>query len=84
MTTIIVKGRLVSPTRVELLEPVTDALGDVEVVVRQDSDRDEPQALDRNARELVEFLKSLPPGTRPKEDIDRQIEEERSSWDHRR
>jgi hypothetical protein len=84
MTTVIVKGRLVSPTRVELLEPVVDAQSDVEVVVHPASGRPKVEALDRDARELVEFLKQLPPGTRSKEDIDEQIEEERSSWDHRR
>ena len=30
--------------------------------------------------DLVAFLESLPAGTRTKEDIDRQVEEERSSW----
>lgn len=29
---------------------------------------------------LVAFLESLPAGTRSKEDIDRQVKEERSSW----
>lgn len=30
--------------------------------------------------DLVAFLESLPAGTRSKEDIDRQVKEERSSW----
>ena len=30
--------------------------------------------------DLISFLESLPAGTRTKDDIDRQIEEERSSW----
>jgi hypothetical protein len=29
---------------------------------------------------LISFLESLPAGTRTKDDIDHQIEEERSSW----
>ena len=36
---------------------------------------------DRTALDdLVSFLESLPDGTRTKDDIDRQIEDERSSW----
>jgi hypothetical protein len=30
--------------------------------------------------ELVAFLEGLPPGTRTKEDIDREVEEGRGSW----
>lgn len=30
--------------------------------------------------DLLTFLEGLPAGTRTKEDIDRQVEEERSSW----
>lgn len=36
---------------------------------------------DRTALDdLISFLESLPAGTRTKDDIDRQVEEERSSW----
>ncbi|MEO8361020.1 MAG: hypothetical protein ABI672_13400 [Vicinamibacteria bacterium] len=36
---------------------------------------------DRSALgDLISFLEALPAGTRTKEDIDRQIDEERSSW----
>lgn len=36
---------------------------------------------DRNGRQtLGEFLQSLPPGRRSKDEIDAQIDEERSSW----
>ncbi|MEO8501357.1 MAG: hypothetical protein ABI565_10620 [Vicinamibacteria bacterium] len=31
--------------------------------------------------ELLAFIKSLPPGTRTPEDIDKQIDEERASWE---
>jgi hypothetical protein len=30
---------------------------------------------------LSEILRSFPPGTRSKEDIDRQLNEERDAWD---
>ena len=30
--------------------------------------------------EIVALIQNLPPGTRTKEDIDRQVAEERSSW----
>jgi intergrase/recombinase len=48
---------------------------DVEVVVHL------PEQSPVRLQELIDFLKSLPPGTRSKEDIDRQIEEDRGSWD---
>lgn len=78
MTTFIVPGRLISPTQIELLRPIHVANPVVEVEVRE-------QSADRQAAllELIEFLKSRPPGTRSKEDIDRQLEEERNSWDDR-
>ena len=75
--TVIIRGRLVGPTTVELDEPVSDPdlLGPVEVVLRIPADvaADETQT-------LIEFLKSLPPGVRSKEEIDRQLADERASW----
>jgi len=35
---------------------------------------------DRPAGKLSEYIRSLPPGTRTKDDIDRQVREERDSW----
>ena len=32
---------------------------------------------------VLEFLRRIPPGTRTKEDIDKQIQEERDSWGDR-
>jgi hypothetical protein len=74
--TITVKGRLTGPTTVELFEPVNSPLeGEfVEVVLRT-------QAAPGSVLKLLEHLKSLPPGTRTREDIDAQIREERDSWE---
>lgn len=74
---IIVKGRLNGPRRIDLDEPVEEVTGEVEIVVRSV----EPKAAPK--RDVFDVLRSLPPGTRTKEDIDRQIAEERDSWGDR-
>jgi hypothetical protein len=73
-----VRGRLSGPTRIDLDEPVEDISGEVEVVIRQVEATAAPQ------RDIFDVLSSLPPGTRSKEDIDRQIAEERDSWNNDR
>jgi hypothetical protein len=71
--TIVVKGRLVGPSTVELAEPVAAQPGsEVDVVARV--------TMPVGSGKLSDFLRSLPPGTRTKEDIDRQINEDRDSW----
>lgn len=74
---IIVRGRLSGPKRIELDEPVEDVTGEVEVVVRA------VEPAEKHGQSIFDFLRSLPPGTRSKEDIDRQIAEERDSWGDR-
>lgn len=74
---IIVRGRLNGARRIDLDEPVEDVTGEVEVVVRMV----EAEAAPR--RHLADVLRSLPPGTRSKDDIDRQVAEERDSWGDR-
>lgn len=69
--TVVVKGRVVGPNTVELEEPLPEQARDVEVTARID---------DRVPIKLSDYIRSLPPGTRSKEDIDRQIREERDSW----
>jgi hypothetical protein len=72
---IVVRGRLINPSTVELDEPVSELTGDVEVVLCD-------VAGDQTVRgeSIFEFLRRLPVGTRTKEDIDRQIGEERDAW----
>ena len=74
---IIVRGRLSGPRRIDLDEPVDEVTGEVEVFVRPIQAEPAPK------RDLFEVLRSLPPGTRTKEDIDQQIAEERDSWGDR-
>ena len=76
---IIVRGRLSGPRRIDLDEPVDQLSGEVEVFVR--SIQSKPA--DAEQRDIFDVLRSLPPGTRTKEDIDRQIAEERDSWGDR-
>lgn len=69
---IVIKGRVTSPRTIELDEPLPNEAREVEVHARL---RDEV-----SHGKLSDYLKSLPPGTRSKEDIDAQINEERDSW----
>ena len=69
--TVVIKGPVVGPSTVELEEPLPDRTEEVEVVAR---------VADRPGGKLSDYLRGLPPGTRSKEDIDRQIREERDSW----
>jgi hypothetical protein len=79
VSSIIVPGRLVSPTQIELSRPINVSDPAIEVEVRERSaNRDQALA------DLMQFMMSRPAGTRTKEDIDRQIEEERNSWDNGR
>jgi hypothetical protein len=74
-TAIVVKGRIISPTTIELDEPISQPNGSVEIIVRS---LDEEQIA--SGETIFEFLRRLPPGTRTKEDIDRQIRQERNAW----
>lgn len=76
-TAIIVQGRLVGPTTIELDEPVSQATSAVEVFVRLTAAA-QPQPAGPS---LLELIDSLPPGTRTKESIDAQLEEERNFWE---
>ncbi len=70
----VVRGRL-RGRRIELAEAVDQPDGEVVVVVRP------VERLDSvGVEDVFTFLRSLPPGTRSKDDIDRQIAEERDSW----
>jgi hypothetical protein len=76
---IVIRGRLIGPTNVELDEPVSDLAADVEVIVRP-RPANEHSAPNAN---ILDFLRQLPPGTRTREDIDAQIREEREGWNDR-
>ena len=69
--TVVVKGRVVGPSTVELETPLPEEVRDVEVTAHVD---------DRVEGKLSDYLRSLPPGTRTKEDMDQQIREERGYW----
>jgi hypothetical protein len=71
----VVKGHLVGPSTVELEEPAPENAREVEVILRVGEARPES-----GGANLAAFLRSLPPGTRSKADIDQQIRDERDSW----
>lgn len=72
---LVVRGRLTGPTSVELDEPVSASGAEVEVIVRGGSEVNHS-----GGEDILDLLRRIPPGTRSKEDIDRQIREERDSW----
>ncbi len=70
---VVVRGHLVGPSMVQLDEPVNDPASEVEVILRV--------PVEGNTQEsLAAFLRGLPAGTRTKGEIDRQLREERESW----
>jgi hypothetical protein len=70
-----IRGRLSDRHHIELAEPVEAVGEEVEVIIR-------PLPA-RPAKNVFEFIASLPPGSRSKADIDRQVREERDSWGDR-
>jgi hypothetical protein len=72
---ILVTGRLTGPRSVELDEPVAGVTGEVEVILRP---RVNGSTEDQG---VSQFLRSLPPGTRSRQDMDQQLREERTGWE---
>jgi hypothetical protein len=72
---VVIRGRLVGPTTVELDEPVSvpDVQRTVEVLLRIPAD-----LASGETETIVEFLQNLPAGVRSKEEIDRQLVTERA------
>jgi hypothetical protein len=70
---VVLKGRIASPTSVVLDEALPPNAIEVEVHVSLPD-----QEVAKEAQSLSDFLRALPPGKRTKEDIDRQLREERN------
>jgi hypothetical protein len=79
MTPIVVQGRLISPTHIELSQAVVVSDPAVEIEIRP-----LPQPHNASIKNLLEAMAAFPSRNRSKEDIDRQIQEERDGWEHRR
>ena len=73
---VVVRGKLIDAQHIELDEPVTDLSGPVDVVLRR-------VPADIEGQDIFDFIAALPPGTRTKDDIDRQIHEDRKCWGDR-
>jgi hypothetical protein len=65
---------VVGSTTVEVDEPIPAETTEVEVVLHM---REKPSS---RGMTVGEYVRQLAPGNRSKEDIDRQIREERDSW----
>jgi hypothetical protein len=79
MSPIVVEGRFVSPTQIELAHPVQCSEAAVEIEIR-------PRQAARHAAlvALLERMAQRPSRGRSWEDIRQQIEQERKSWEDRR
>lgn len=75
---VVVKGRLVGPTQIQLDEPLPSQDAAVAVIVCPLS----PTASASENQSIFDFLRTLPPGTRTREDIDRQLAADRD-WNDR-
>ncbi len=74
-TALILRGRLSNSRHIELDEPVPGVDGEVEVVLRRVAISGGPTTVD-----VFDLIAAGVPGARSKEDIDRQIADERGSW----
>lgn len=72
---ITMRGKLSDSRYIELAEPIEGVGEEVEVVIRP--------ITSHAGISIFEIFAALPPGSRTKEDIDRQIREERDSWGDR-
>jgi hypothetical protein len=70
-----IRGGLSDRRHIELAEPIEAVGEEVEVIIR-------PLPA-HPAKDVFGFIASLPPASRSKADIDRQIHEERDSWGDR-
>mgnify|MGYP000706102052 CR=1 FL=1 len=68
----VLPGHVVGETTVRVDQPIPGDTAEVEVVLH----------LRKSGKlgSVGEYVRQLPPGERTKEDIDRQIREERDSW----
>lgn len=73
--TVVIKAHRIGPSTVALDEPLPEGAEEVEVIARVS----EAAATRPTPPRLSDYLRSLPPGTRTAEDIDRQFREERDS-----
>lgn len=69
--TIRVAGRLIDRTTLKLETPAPEGVRTAEAVLQVDDEL-------RRRRLLSEVVRSLPPGQRSREEIDRQIDDDRS------
>jgi hypothetical protein len=73
--TLVLRGHVVGHTTVEVDAPIPHNTTEVQVVVHA------PDKAAGNPKRIGDYLRGLPPGTRTKEEIDRQIADDRGSSD---
>ena len=77
MTEIVVQGTIADSRHIELAEPIDGVGSSVEVVVRMANRKP------KSGKNLLDVLARIGQGKRTKEDVDRQIREERETWGDR-
>lgn len=86
MQTLLLRYTVTTDRQINLTLPPDFPVGAVEIVLRS---ADVPDAIDVNAKQqrcedmksFLAFHDALPPNRRTREDVDRQIQEERDSWE---
>ena len=86
MPTLRLRQTVTTDRQINLILPPDFPVGVVDIVVRsvavpEPADGTVEQLQRSDLRSLFEFLDSLPPTGRTREDIDRQVQEERDSWE---
>ena len=86
MPTLRLRQTVTTDRQINLILPPDFPVGVVDIVVRsvavpEPADGTVEQLQRSDLRSLFEFLDSLPPTGRAREDIDRQVQEERDSWE---
>lgn len=73
--TVVVKGRLVTPSTAQLEEPLSGVADDVQVVAHP------PNAVGANFEQLIARLLARPDGAKTREELDEEIRQQREGWE---
>lgn len=79
---VIIRGRQVSPTQIELAEPLPDGVTSIDVIAHRAAALTVDESISKDP--LMDFIRSLPPGSRTKADIDARVREERQTRDEQK
>jgi hypothetical protein len=82
-TAIIIRGKITDSRHIELDEPVQGMTGVVEVTLRAVAANAVAANAGAAAHDVFDLIATLAPGGRSKDEIDRQVADERDAWGDR-